>query len=214
MPTEQYTSPMTTIALVLALGVAPALGMAVAGGWGAAFAFVATAWIVFSRTFAKTQRALRDPEVPIDGLSGAQAMAMMAATRGRAAGDSALGRVEALRAMAKHDPERAHRELVALVDQGGNNLAALVACTDIAFELGRPEAHDRWAQTLASALDRGINRLAAMTFAKHAAHRDALVLDQRYRGPLAAALAGNGEPGHAQWVRSWANGAGNSTRTC
>lgn len=214
MRPEQYKSPMTAVALVLALGVAPALGMAVAGGWGATIAFAATATIVVSRALARTRHALRDPEVPLMGLGGAQAMAMMDATRGRPATESALGRVDALRAMAKHDPERAHRELVALVEAPGNNLAALVACTDVAFDLGRSDAEARWAQTLAGALDRGINRLAAITFARHAAHRDSLALDRGYGARLAAALAANGEPDHAQWVRRWANEAGNSTRTC
>lgn len=192
---------MTVLAMLLALGIAPTVGMMLGGGWGAAFAFLATAGIIVSRTFARTQQALRDREVPLAGLGGAQALAMMDATRGRAPTDSTLGRVDALRAVAKQDPERARRELAALIEAPGNNLVALVAYTDLAFERDWDDAHTRWAQTIAGALDRGINRLAATTFAKHAAHRDALVLDPRHGAPLAAALMANGEPDHAQWIR-------------
>jgi hypothetical protein len=203
MQAEPQRSPMAILGVLLALGIAPTLGMSVAGGWGAAIAFVAAATIVVSRALARTQHALREREVPLAGLGGAQALAMMDATRGRAPTDSALARVEALRAMAKHDPERARREFAAAIEAPGNNLAALVAYTDLAFELGWADAHERWAQTIAGALDRGINRLAAITFARHSAHRETLDLDPRYGASLAAALTANGEPDHALWVRRW-----------
>jgi hypothetical protein len=214
MQAEPQRNPMVILGVLLALGLAPTLGMSVAGGWGAAIAFVATAAIVVSRALSRTQQALREREVPLAGLGGAQALAMMDATRGRAPTDSTLGRVDALRAVAKHDPERARRELGALTEASGNNLAALVAYSDLAFEHGWPDAHERWAQTIAGALDRGINRLAAITFARHAAHRETLDLDPRYGASLAAALMANGEPDHALWVRRWATEAGKRAETC
>lgn len=191
------------VATLLALGLAPTVGMMLGGGWVAAFAFVAAATIVTMRALGRHRRALREPDPLGAQLTAGQAIGMLSAMRGLPLAPSALGRVEVLTQLAERDPAAAHAGVVALLAEAPRNVAALVLCARLAFALQHDDAPQRWAEALRIALDTGLNRVAAMAFVAHREHREALRLGAGHAAALANALGANGHAADATWCRAY-----------
>jgi hypothetical protein len=198
----EATNPIGLIATVLALGLAPTVGMMLGGGWLAAFLFVATAAVVTMRAMAKHHRALRDPDPTLQQLTPQQAIGMLSALRGQPLAGSVAARVAEIEELAQRDAPAAHARIVALVEEAPRNVAALILCARLAFALRRPDAAARWATALRVALDTGLNRVAATSFVEHRVHRDALQLDPSHVAALARALEANGHREDALWWRT------------
>lgn len=192
-------NPMGILATLLALGLAPTAGMMLGGGWVAAFAFVATAVIVTMRAFAKHNVAVRDRAPLVGELTPQQAMGMLSALHGQPLATSVLARVEALDELAKTDPSTAYTRVLELVAEAPRNVAALVLCARLAFTLDRSDAVHRWDDALRTALDTGLNRVAATTFVAHRDQREALSLGGAHRRALVRALEANGHTDDAVW---------------
>jgi hypothetical protein len=108
---------MSIVATLLALGIAPTLGMMVGGGWAAAFAFVATAAIVTARAFSKHAKASADREAIGGELTPTQAIGMLSALRGQPLASSIHGKVEDLAKLAETDPVSAHARVCDLLSR-------------------------------------------------------------------------------------------------
>ncbi|MBX7082097.1 MAG: hypothetical protein K1X88_23015 [Nannocystaceae bacterium] len=184
------TPPPRPMQLVLlALGVVAALGYAISGPMLALALFVGGALIVAVRTLARTRAALREPELPaLDRLAPQQALAVLAATHGKVMTTPMLDRVEALTQAASVDPRGALADVRVLVRQSPRAVPALLLCARLELELDEAGATRTWSRAITTALDTGLNRLAARSFADHAAHRDALELGPEHLQALANAL--------------------------
>jgi hypothetical protein len=132
---------------------------------------------------------------------GRRRIARRSALRGQPLASSLHGKVEELAKLAETDPVTAHARVCALLDETPRNVPALVLCARLAFELRHGDAIGRWAAALRTALDTGLNRVAASTFVAHREHRDALDLNPAHRSALAHALLANGHAEDAAWAR-------------
>jgi hypothetical protein len=200
--------PMQLVMLVL--GVAAAAGYAIGGPTLAVGLFVGGALIVAARALARTRAALRDPELPaLDRLAPQQALAVLAATHGKVITTPLLDRIEALTQAAAVDPRGALADVRVLVRQSPRSVPALLLCARLELELDEPGAARTWSRAIATALDTGLNRLAARSFVDHAAHRDALELGAEHLRDLANALghshrsATDEPPGRAAELARW-----------
>ncbi len=198
----ETSSSTAMIATLLALGLAPTIGMWIGGGWLAALLFAATAAVVTMRALARHNQALRDPDPLTGQLTPQQAIGMLSALRGQPLAASVVARVAEIDTLASTDPDAAYAALTTLLTQAPRHTAALVLCARLAFLLGRADAGGRWETALRVALDTGLNRVAATTFVSHREHREMLALGPTHRAALATALAANGHPDDARWWRN------------
>jgi hypothetical protein len=194
-------NPTSIFATLLAIGVAPVVGMFIGGGWVAAVFFVAAASLVTARAFKKHARSMADRDVLDAALTPTQAIGMLSALRGKPLAGSAHAKVEDLAKLADTDPVTAHARVCEMLVESPRNVPALALCARLAFDLQHTDASARWATALRIAIDQGLNRVAAATFVAHREHRDALELSPSHRNALAHALLANGHADDARWAR-------------